>query len=432
VYCRLLIISLFLLLPNYSIAQQTVTSAPPSLPGITSVEGQQAPFLLRQSTAALRAYAFHGDQIEPIPFQIDERDQRNRWVLDHGTQSQPDDSPGVFDENDVLVLMNRDLGQQGPLDRLSKKATAWAEIRVGSEAAPLGFAYIGIFAEPPTPMLPHSQYTHYDPQADKVDTDRYSITFAGAPLPTQLALVGHTEEPVTNLIAGVGVLGEVRFLRGLLTLRRTDQDIHAEVLSYRQGMIRTIRRARYWIPLPLGFRANGRVDVTFYRDFVEGTATVKLKIPPRLILADGEVQTYFRFLDLSGARLLIEGHEPVGPVDGRLESNEQALQRSPARWTALLLPNGHTLLLVARLEGTLQRLEQRVYFDDTEPDMTHVGTKPSFGFEFSGVNQLETGTHRLSVFAITLDTTSVDDIRRAVERFLTPPPVSITPLPATS
>ena len=416
---------LLLLVLNTAVVNAAPVTSPSSLPGVTSIEGQQTPVLLRQPIAKVRVYAFQGDRSEPIPFQIDERDNRTRWALDQGPQPKIDDTPGVFDENDILVLMNRDLGRRGSLAQLPKETAVWMEVRVGSEAAPLGFAYVGIFAKIPTDSLSHSQYTRYDAQADKVDTDRYSIAFAGAPFPTSLAFVDRLGDTAANLIAGVRVIGEVRFLHGLFTLRRTDQDIHAEVLAYRHGAIRTIRRARYWIPLPLGFRANGRIDVLFYRDFVEGTASVKLKVPPRLVLADGELQAYFRFLDLSGARLLVEGKQSNSLVDGHMDTAEQTLHQHPARWAALVLPNGRTLLLIARLEGALQRLEQRLYFDDDQAEEVHVGNKPHFGFEFSGVNQLETGTHRLSVFAISLDTTSAEDIHRTVERFLSPPPISM-------
>jgi|GEM_PF-2722769 len=417
-----------LLFPQPTNADETPSVHSANLPGVTLIEGQRLPSLRQHSISTVQVYAFDGDNPRPIPFQIDERDHRQRWVIDRGKHPTGDDSPGVFDENDVLVLADRDLGQRGSVTQLPKDGSLWTEIRVGTEATPLGFAYVGVFTTPPPNSSPHLLSTHYDPQTDYVSTDRYTLGFAGAPLPSHLAFVDHVDDTSTNLIAGVRVIGEVRFLHGLLTLRRTDADIHTEVLGYRQGPIRTIRRARYWIPLPLGFRTNGRIDVMFYRDFVEGTTVVKLKVPPRLILADGELQAYFRFLDLSGAHLIVEGQKNTGVVDGHMDDTEHALHRHPARWAALALPNRRTLLLIARLEGALQRLEQRLYFDDSEADEARHGGKPAFGFEFSRVNQLETGTHRLSVFAITLDTTSVDDIRRTAERFLTPPPVSTMPL----
>jgi hypothetical protein len=423
-----LLLFLPLLFSQLTTANDTLPAGPSVFPGITLIEGRQIPSLLQHSIATVQVYAFDGDKPRAIPFQIDERDNRDRWVIDQGKQPTSDDSPGVFDENDVLVLADRDLGQRGPLSQLPKEVIMRVEVRVGNEVTPTGFAYVGVSTTPQLNSSAHSLSTHYAAQADYVSTDRYTLGFAGAPLPSHLAFVEHLGDGGTNLIAGVRVIGEVRFLRGLLTLRRTDEDIHTEVLGYRQGPIRTIRRARYWIPLPLGFRTNGRIDVMFYRDVVEGTTVVRLKVPPRLILADGEIQAYFRFLDLSGARLIVEGQDNMGVVDGHMDDAEQALHRHLTRWAALALPSGRTLLLIARLEGTLQRLEQRLYFDDSQTDEAWRGGKPSFGFEFSRVNQLETGTHRLSVFAITLDTTRIDDIRRTVERFLAPPLVTITPL----
>lgn len=414
-----------------TLANDLPLSQSSSLPGITSIEGQQLPTFSQHATSTIQVYAFREGRAEPIPFQIDERDHRQRWTLDQGPQAKLDDSPGLFDDNDVLVLMHRDLGPRGELAQLPKEGTAWAEVRVGTDTAPLGFAYVGIFSQASAVSESHSPYTRYDPQADKVDTDRYSLAFAGTPFPSFLAFVDRIGDSSTNLIDGIRVIGEVRFLKGLLTLRRTEQNIHAEVLAYRQGTVRTIRRARYWIPLPLGFRTTGRIDIAFYRDVVEGTTVTKIKVPPRLILADGEVQAYFRFLDLRGARLIVDGEEFMGVVDGHMSDSERTQHQRPARWAALALPNGRTLLLIARLEGALQKLEQRLYYDDSEADSPQHRSKPSFGFELSGVNQLETGTHQLSVFAITLDSTQVEDIRRTVERFLSPPLVSVTVLPTS-
>jgi hypothetical protein len=418
----------FLVLSNPTLANDLPLSDSSTLPGIITIEGRQLPTFLQHSISTIQVYAFHSGNPQPIPYQVDERDHRNRWALDQGPQPKLDDSSGVFDENDVLVLMDRDLGPRGALTQLPKESTAWVEVRIGTDTAPLGFAYVGLFPKASSEPEPHTSYTRYDPQADKVDTDRYSLAFSGTPFPSFLTLVDQIGATSTNLINGIRVIGEVRFLKGLLTLRRTDQHIHSEVLAYRHGRIRTIRRAHYWIPLPFGFRTNGRIDVMFYRDVVEGTTVTRIKVPPRLILADGELQAYFRFLDLTGARLIVEGQANAGVVDGRMDDTERVQHQHPVRWAALALPNGRTLLLIARLEGALQKLEQRLYFDDNQPDNAVPGPQPHFGFEFSRVNQLETGTHRLSIFAITLDSTRIEDIHHTVERFLTPPQIHVTPI----
>jgi hypothetical protein len=192
--------------------------------------------------------------------------------------------------------------------------------------------------------------------------------------------------------------------------------------------VRVIRRARNRIPLSFGFRTTGQVDLLFYRNFVEGAALVKITIPPSLVLANGELQTYFDFLNLSGARLLVDGEAPSEPVSGAMTPAKQALAGRPGRWAALLLPDGRTVVFIVRLEGALQKLEQRLYFDDTANENHELGGKPRFGFEFSHVNRLETGNHRLSVFGVVLDSTSNEDIHRTVNMFLSPPEVSVSVL----
>lgn len=399
------------------------------LPGVTLVEGKDASFLLGYPLSTFRVYSFHGDVPVPIPFQIDERDSRDRWVLDHRPRQNRDNVIGEFDANDEIVLMNRDLGRRGDFAQLPSGAKAWAEIQVGNEPRALGFAYIGLFDTPPPLSQEDFTYARYVSETDRVYTERYALAF-GAPLPTHLAFVNQLGDLGTNLIAGVRAIGEVRFLQGLFTLRRTDEDIRTEIQSYRQGAVRAIRRARYWIPLPWGFHTAGRVDLLFYRDFVEGTAIVNLKLSPRLVLADGELRTYFRFLDLSGAHLLSEGIQLTDPVDGHMTPAKQALTGRPAQWAALLLPTGRSLLLIVRLDGSLRQLEQRLYFDDNTSPEKKDGGKPVFGFEFLRVNRLETGVHRLSVFAIILDSTTPEDIHQAVSLFLSPPQVTVSILKA--
>jgi len=397
------------------------------LPGVTLIEGKDASFLQGQSLSAFRVYALHDDELTAIPFQIDKRDARDRWMLDQGPHQNQGNLTEEFDANDAVVVMNRDFGCQASPMQLPKGAKVWAEIRVGDAAHPLGFAYLAAFDTPPPLPQQDFAYARYVPETDRVYAERYSLAF-GAPLPTHLAFVNQLGELGTNLIAGVRAIGEVRFLKGLFTLRRTDENIQTEIQNYRQGAVRAIRRARYWIPLPLGLRTTGRVDLLFYRDFVEGTALIKVKFPPRLVLADGELRTYFRFLDLSGARLLLEGTQIDDPIDGHMTPAKQALTGRPAQWAGLLLPNGRVLLLIVRLDGALRQLDQRLYFDDNTSTEKERGGKPLFGFEFSRVNQIETGVHRLSVFAVILDNATSEEISRAARWFLSPPKVSVAPL----
>lgn len=401
------------------------------LPGVSLVEGRQTSLFLHQATSSFRVYAFRDGAPIAIPFQIDKRDRRDRWVLELGKWSNADALVKEFDENDALVFMNRDLGQRGVLAQLPSGATVWGEVRVGREHEPLGFVYVGVFTHPPPLSCGECVAARYDEASDRVYAERYALAFH-APLPTHVAFVDKIGEFGENIIAGVHAVGDVRFLGGLVALHRTDVDIHAELLGYRNGPIRALRRARYWIPLPFGFHTTGRVDLLFYRDFVEGTALLKIAVPPKLVLASGELRTYFDFLQQNGARVLLEDGVPSEPVDGRVTSAKQLLTGRTARWAALLLPEGRTVLFIVRLAGALQRLEQQLYFDDEAKTDKNVGGRPLFGFQFTHVDQLQTGTHRLSVFACVLESMTPEDIRRTANMFLSPPEVTVAQLHASS
>lgn len=395
-------------------------------PGVSVLEGKNASLFLQHPLTSFRFYAFRAGAVVSIPFQLDERDRRERWVLDQGPRQNTDTLPGIFDENDAFVVMNRDLGERGDPTRFPAGATLWGEVRVGSATEPLGFAYIGVFERPPPLSLPESIPARYEEATDRVYAERYTLEFR-APLPKHIAFVETQGEFGVSAVAGVHALGEVRLLGGLITLHKTDADIQTELLGYKNGPVRAIRRARYWVPLPLGFRTTGRVDLLFYREFVEGTALLKIGIPPRLVLASGELQAYFDFLRQDGARVLLEGETPSEPVDGRMTPAKQALVGRPARWAALLLPEGRTVVFIVRLEGALQRMEQHLYFEDVAQPGESVGGRPFFGFQFTRLDRLKTGTHRLSVFAYVLDSTEPKDIQRVVGIFLSPPEVVVMP-----
>jgi len=332
-------------------------SIPLSLPGAILLEGRDIPFLHGQPLAAIQVFAFRSNTLTPIPFQIDERDRRGRWVITAGPRPSRDNKPDIFDANDVLIFLSRNLGAQTAIDTFPQAQSMWHEIRLGPPTSPFGFVYIGLGTALPRSDAPPP--VRYMPDQDRVYTEHYTLEF-GAPLPTHLAFVSALGDFGQNTIAGVRVAGEVHFLGGLLRIRRTDQDLQSRLYGYRQGPVRIIRRARYWFPLPFGLRATGRIDLIFYPDCVEGTALVKLKIPPRFVLADGELSVYFDFLNFSAAHVLLASSATNPPGIGRMTQAQQALTQQPARWAALLLPTGQTLLLITRLEGKLQQLDQRV------------------------------------------------------------------------
>ncbi len=397
--------------------------SPPPPVGATEVEGRSAKSLLQRPNGSFRAYAFRNGSATPIPFQVDERDHRDHWVDDEGPNPVRDESPGVFDDNDVIVFMNHDLGARGAVAKLPAGAAAWVEVRVGPEKQPLGYAYVGSFDSPPPLPRDLPDHARYDPKEDEVFADRYTVRFGG-PLPTYLGLVHRPGEPAPNVLNAVRAHGEVRILGGLFRIDRGDKDIQYSLQGYRDGPVRVIRSAKYWLKLPLGFKAKGKVELLFYENFVEGRARVNIKIPPRLVPADGELTAHFDFHDFGSARLL----DPSGALSQRIDAltpeARRALTERPMRWAALRLPDGKSFLLAVRLGGSLGRLDQKLYLDDSAD-----AGRPGFGFQLSGVNRLDTGEQGCSVNGRILDPADGDGAKAAVT-LLSGPAGGVMPLAA--
>lgn len=89
-----------------------------------SVEGRLLPEKLRTGVEQLALSRWNGRKWERIPFQVEERDGSGNLVLPEGPQAAHDESPGVLDENDLLVLSASDLGERSTLDGASE-IRAW-------------------------------------------------------------------------------------------------------------------------------------------------------------------------------------------------------------------------------------------------------------------------------------------------------------------
>ncbi len=400
------------------------TQAPLERVGASEVIGKSAPALVGLRNSAFRVYAFRDGSAAPIPFQVDERDRRGHWADDDGPQPVRDDTPGVFDDNDVIVFMNRDLGAKGDLAKLPDGATKWLEVRIGEQSSPIGFAYVGAFDAPPPLPVEQRDYAHYVAERDEVEADRYTVRF-GAPLPSYIALVHRRGENGPNILNGVRAHGQVKILAGLFRFERSEKDLQYTLQGWRDGPVRAIRSAKYWIRLPLGFKARGRVELLFYRDFVEARAQVNIRIPPRLVPADGWLTAYFDFRDFANGRVMSPHGTLEQPIDGTMTEAKRAFTRQQVRWSALLLPNDQAFLLATRLGGSLQRLEQRLYLEDSNDPAQG---KPSFGFTLTGVNRLDTGEQELSVNAMVLDRASAIDASAAASVLLRTPEVDVTTL----
>ena len=144
-----------------------------------------------------------------------------------------------------------------------------------------------------------------------------------------------------------------------------------------------------------------------------------------MVPADGHLRAFFDFRDFAGGHVLGPDGLRGEPISDEMTEAKRQFARPPVRWSALLLPSGQSFLLAVRLGGSLQRLDQRLYLEEsTDP----ARGMPSFGFTLSGINRLDTGEQDISVNAMVLDSTAPSQVAAAAGALLRMPEVAVTPV----
>ncbi|MDZ7295808.1 MAG: hypothetical protein ONB14_10365 [candidate division KSB1 bacterium] len=136
------------------------------------VDGRSLPLLVGSQVEQIRVYAYRANtgQWEPIPFQIDERDNQNTYF--NGTYN------GVLDSLDQVVFMASDLGDVAPEDGWVADNAARFNVRylvtVADTLGGLRQGYAYLYLSPELAASP-LQYMSYNPATDLVTGVSYAI-----------------------------------------------------------------------------------------------------------------------------------------------------------------------------------------------------------------------------------------------------------------
>lgn len=254
----------------------------------------------------LRVFAFHDGKAEAIPFQIDQRDSNGDWVWDVIYRKRPrsneegfycptiwdpsasgpgtldDEDPperAVFDENDLLLVMAKDLGDRSELPTSIPGAVLIMELEVtDSLRGKRGWAYVAYFEFTP-PAMSGVRYMRYAREEKKVQSPLYEFRVSD-------------EHPalVTDLYVNDYRIVDKIWLRGKITLTVplparqisfTEDDIHGYTQGYIAGPIRIIKRNIAHLSLAGGLVATADVicDHFYYPLHAEIPVCLSIRFP---------------------------------------------------------------------------------------------------------------------------------------------------------
>jgi len=294
-----------------------------------------------RETAHFRLYHSREGELSPIPFQFDERDENGEIIFPDVV----DTGEFVFDNNDELVFMAKDLGDRIDSALLPTERTIALEIEVTDTMNDSrGWAYLLHFSEPPTSRFP-IQYATFDAQTNQARGLWYTMDyFPGWNFFTGMRIHAAAEGTGENILDRMKLRIQPTFSLGLTTVSPlfTEQDITVTIDGVKNGPVRAIRRVRQSLDLGkfLPSIPNGTTYTYFY--FSSFITPSKFKIP-WLVL---KLLRDFRFTGVSDFRRNTIGMKYLDTV------NEQGLTFTGSNESHVKTREDHEWYVVSGKAGT--------------------------------------------------------------------------------
>lgn len=331
--------------------------------------GDQLESVVGVQAQQLRLFASRGGRMEPIPYQIDERDAQGNWCWQEGEGVTQDEDEGRVDANDELVFLAGDAG-----DRVAR--AAWPEGNGGGFEIELtdpqngtkAWAYLLAFRNPPEPspvdyvrgvVDDNNNYAveardyHLDNDLFPPNAFRASNMFVR---PEPFAKTGHNILDSTKIRIQLGY----KFIK----LTKDETQFQTKLVSQIDGPVRMIVKNDMKMYLFLGIWLPSPNSVAYMYPW--GFSVPNLVELPVTLNDDGKSN----FRVSMDAQPGLEGYQfysdrnlsPVA-VDGRMDEAERNLDTGFPRWIVITGDKG-TRIVIIEIDPLLQREGNELYYLD--------------------------------------------------------------------
>jgi hypothetical protein len=304
-------------------------------------EGKLVKDLADQPLSQLRLYAYRNGEFAPIRFQIDEMTEGGDWILPEGPRPNSSLSNGKLDVWDKIVFMADDTGDRISKDAWPKAYAKGAEIEV---IDPLtggkGWCYIIAFTANPPDKAALPDYVQYDYASEIVRTEyfgcEYVITKKGLHTTFYKRLWGEKKIGASgeSFVDRLKIRIKTKALFGSVAVQLNEDQMKSDVLAYKRGPVRVIRRGEQYVLLPAGLKAARAVaDVVLYRNI--STVPMVLNIPFKLdtVLTAASVKLGTDNSDKAcGGKVYNSNNLKGFAVDGRMDDGEDKFNPKLDKW----------------------------------------------------------------------------------------------------
>ena len=336
--------------------------------GPVEVSGHALSSINRVPTENIRVYASRNNKLLPIPFQIDQKNAADDWVWttipDNGKKQIPvpegedsdvlltrskdltvDDqdpqSTPVFDSNDVLVFMARDVGNRHATAP-NKPGTVVVELEISDpQKRSRGWVYIVHYASNP-PVLTKQRYVTYQESRRRVVAPDYELTYS----PEHSVMLDELKVNGASILERSRISGKVNAGMGpfATTMEFDERAIDGYDAGYINGPVRVIKRSVDHVKFGAGMRSP---DVNCDHYYYPWHAEIPMLFSMRFPVKGVEMLAASRYRkDVFSQARIPQMTESISIGSGQSNVNRLA-GRKDATWLGLY---GDRLAVVTRIK----------------------------------------------------------------------------------
>ncbi len=360
------------------------------LDGPVTADLQQAPL------ASIRAMALTEKGFQSIPFQIDERLPDGGFVTERGKFTK-DDTPGVLDGEDEIVVMARDVGFRAPKTAWPQGVLKSSEIQVTDPTTgATGFVYLFAFGSTAVPRLSERRYISYDATKDMVSSDTYQIGFDHKyPLIINYGVfkrmndAGRDQNVIDRLKVRIKAITSAG-----VTITRNEEEFDQALTGVKVGPVRVVRTLELSVSIPPMPKVSITANFQIYADYADIPVDFTIPGLVNLFLKDMTVDVGVDFDKMKGITFATLERPKGTYVDGQQPQNERDIPMGSEEWF-MMQGRGLNTFVVFELDKELKKrkLKKEIHFMDSDtgsnPPESIPGQLPEIGFELSQWGGLE-------------------------------------------
>jgi len=362
----------------------------------------------------LRLLNFKNGVISPIPFQIDQRDEDDQWVWDlsSGAERTRDDydpmGRHVFDGNDVLVFIARDVGDRISQTSLPADADFVSEIEITDPVdGSRGWVYLVYFPQDP-PALSDRRYINYDKQKKTITAKNYEFVLSDK----HLAVMDTLRLNGKSILDRTKVRGEV--VMSVLFIESTIEFNEEEIGGYNEGYIngpvRLVKRSVNHLVMSGINAPDVLCDHFFYPEYAELPIAITMQFPIKKM----KLRVTGDYFGGQFKRVYVDGLEKPVSLSELVHEDKLHKIANNARWMGLDGKDGSIVMSIKVPESIADNIIINPWLV-ADPAARYVpesipGANPEVGFEIKTDEDFPSGKYLLhAVYKFSADAYRPED-----------------------